>query len=120
MASFVLRRCKVRDNKFVVVRNEDPLTLSWEDLKTLICVAKTKEELRILGHLRAGIYIGRAAVSPDSPKEKMFAILNPPGSNSFEWLSTKDQTFGSRVRSVFVVEYVRWDGSVVESNTGAA
>jgi hypothetical protein len=113
MARFVLKRCKIRNEKLVVIRTEDPLDLDWEGIKTLISCAPG--DAKLLGSIRPGAFLGVIS-DRTTGKDKPFMIYNFNKSNNIEWLDSKDQTFKDRVKSVFVVEYVRWDGNVVESS----
>jgi hypothetical protein len=110
VARIVLQPCRILWKTFVPA--EGPK--QEFDLPALVKKLAPENDPGALGKLRAiqiGSFIG---LSQTGKGMLNFVLLNHDRSGSFEWIDKKDPTFEDRVREVYRVEEVTWDGKITE------
>lgn len=117
MTLFVLQPCKLREDRFVPQKDEEPLVI--KSIQGLLDkFAPTMYGHRVqLRQLRVGAYVGLIKGSR-SRKTVPFLVWNPDRSNRIRWLINQDPEFGDRVLEVYRADTVDWGASVSEVETG--
>lgn len=117
MPEFRLQRCKVRDDRIVPTK-EAAQTLTWPELKALLAPTGDKDEIRALGMLRLNGFVGRIQHSRTGAPV-IFYLQNQDNSNKIGWLTKNDPGWPKRLQEVYRVEFIKWDGQLVEPTSSS-
>jgi hypothetical protein len=113
MATFRLRRCKLRDGWFVPKKDEQPLEVDWKGLCEMLAPSRSPESRRTL---RAGVsanaYVGLIRQSNGAVTN--FVIRNPDMTGDVRALAKRDPTFPVRLVDAFRIESAEWDSAMLE------
>lgn len=117
MTEVVLQPAKLREGKFVPLRDEEPITLDWPQLRDRFATARTRQGMMLLRLLRAGAFVGtRRVVDPwVGPTLRTFVLDAAGRSRSVAGVLRKDPAFATDLNEVFLVHSVQWDAQLQES-----
>lgn len=116
MACFVLQPCKLREDKFVPLRNEQLVTLtSWADLCRFFGKNPKNQRdpgLRTLLSMDTSGYLG--ILRKPEGGTRIFHLWNRGRGNKVGWLIKKLPEFPSLLERVYFVQKVEWDAKTTE------
>jgi hypothetical protein len=116
VSRFVLRPCKIREDR-VVVTEKDPLVLNARELVTKFSPRRLQRELMALKNARLNSFIGLCKGSR-SGQTVPFIIWNQDRSNKIRWLLKRDAAFPDRLLEIYRLEEIDWGSRFDEPVSG--
>lgn len=116
MATFVLQPCKLREDKFVPIRDEPAKTFSsWDDLCKFF--ERNPRNVRDPGFrtllaMDTSGYLG--VLRRPEGGTRLFHLWNRGKGNRVAWLIKKIPEFPSLLERVYFVQKVEWDAKTTE------
>ena len=117
MSKIVLRKCDIRFDSVVGVKEEDPKDYSWEEYSQLFASVRSSKDLLMLRSVKPGMYVGR--IKRDGVS-RLFLLGPLVGSKSVSWLTAKNPEFWTGLELIYEVHSVYWDCSVEEASKETA
>ena len=111
MSEVVLQPAKLRDDKFVLQRGADALTLGWKALRERFAPTEATTALTLLRMLKPGTFVG---MRQRGRAQTMFVLDAAGCSSRIRGLTKKDPAFSTELVEVFLVRETRWDASMTE------
>ena len=111
MATFVLRKCKLRDGWLVPVKNNEPVVLDWAAVCKLLAPSKTAEAMKALRLMTVSSYVGLVQANG---RISNFVVRNPDLSGDIRATVKRDPTFAQRLVDAYRVESVDWEDKMIE------
>ena len=112
MAEFVLRPCSVRLDKIAIGAPDEAVQYDWNGLVKALAPDRRRSSLQTLGSVRPGSYVGVLNGGA------VFYLQTQNRTNKIKWLLASDPQFPQKVRSMYRVESVQWDGNSLEHTAG--
>lgn len=116
MARFVLRPAKIREDKFALVRDAEPVVLpSFQDLIRFFGRDPRQTDsqgLRTLRSIEISGFVG--VLKTDDGRSRIFHVWNRGRGNSIKWLLKKIPNFPSLVDRLYYVHEVLWEDGKTE------
>lgn len=112
MARFILQQCKLRDYSFVPT-SDDPLTLTWPELKGKLSPTGSHRSLLNLRRGRIGHYLGLIK-DKTSGKPINFLLVNSGHPYQIKLTLKNDPTISERLIEIYRIVLAEWDDSCVE------
>jgi hypothetical protein len=116
MAEFVLYPAKLRDGKFMPIREEEPVVLDWKELAKRLAPSKSRQGLMLLRSLRPGVFVG----TRKRGAQPLTFLFDAAGkSRNIGGILKGDPMFEESLVEVFLVDQVKWDSRFVEKQSFA-
>jgi hypothetical protein len=112
-ARFVLQPCQLFAGHFISSREEEPLTLDWASLCSMLAPSQERQALVNLRMLQTNAFVGLTK-NPLDGSLKNFIFLNQDRSNKAEWFLKRDPSFEQRLHRVYRVDEAQWESVVTE------
>jgi hypothetical protein len=111
MATFVLRKCKLRDGWLVPVKNTEPVTLEWKEAVQLLAPSKSVAALKTLRMMSVSSFVGLVRVNGQTAN---FLVRNADLSGDVRATVKRDPSFADRLVDAYRVESVDWEDRMIE------
>ena len=117
MIDIVLQPAKLREGKFVILHDEEPLTLDWPQLRDRFAATRTRQGLMLLRMLRAGTFVGTRKLvdARVGPTTRTFILDAVGRSRSVAGVLRRDPAFATDLQEVFFVQSVQWESQLQET-----
>lgn len=110
MAKFVLQPCKLRQDRFVPIKDAECEEFTWKELALKLAPTTTPSALRTLQYIQAGAFIGLLKHPLNASQEVNFCFVAQSRTGYLTEVLRRDPTFESRLVTVY---------RVVEADKGA-
>ena len=114
MAQFVLKLCKLRDDRLVPVKDAENEEVTWRELVAKLAPSASFKALRTLYYIQRGAYLGLLKHPKDPTKEVNFCFMAQDRSGVITEVLKRDATFASRLTKVYQVVEVARGAQLVE------
>jgi len=112
MAKIVLRSAHLRDDRFVVEEDAEPVELDWPQALERLAPSRTPQALNMLRLVRAGWFIGTRR---QGQVVRNFALDAAGKANSIAEVLRCQPAFEAELVELFYVERIEWDAQMQEA-----
>ena len=113
MSRFVLKPCRLRDDKLVPEKDAELITMTWRELARKLAPSNRIEALRTLSYVQLGAYVGLLSRGDLAPSNFCFVAQDRSGNVST--ILKRSPSFARDLREVYQVVEVDRGTAMVES-----